>query len=750
MLSSRPTVFVSHEVKRRWPGIPLTALRFLIGGETSGRDNAAWDAASYINAAHVPIEQARTFMESLWRTFDQPSDDLYPLEFALEKLDRLYGVGGGGVSGGSRTRRHGRPTKDRDFRHMEFRTSSDPLVWPEDIWHNGEHSIGRVQRLWDAGIAAMPQGIGHAKGGSSQNPKFKHLFGGIPTEHDWQKWSKVKQWREGNTAIILGHSKNPIYVIEVEQGDRDFDRVRPFLQETIVVRSSKSYHIYLTAPLEPSRGGFYSSKDPDFPKSARFEFKGNGQYVLSAGSLHPSGAVYHRVDEAGDQILHVENLDGFLNTHFPEFFDDTAAAIAAEEESQSQEQTVEVLYEAGIEEQMSAIENLTARGAKAYNALAPLERPSWWAKKAEDMSGEEMSAWEEYNHRLDNNLSLDIPRNELSQLRKSEYYPIRKLHNSFNKLKFESVKNVEKYTLSGQGIFLSTPLLVPLPHWAVSTAEVRRLYLTALGEAKAEKYVTKLDECGRRITGTCGEHGDVMDSHRRCRLPEHWMCLSQTALAVRQIVLPKPFGKAKYRSTWLSVFTGWVRDPMYRDKDVKEAIDSAMKVLNVAIRRKKFPPGTLLNRALAVRLGRDGVELHIRLLTLEYNECAGIVDWLTEQLVSKLGAVVFGQSPDHENQELATLQWMQDASESFGGFIEDDLSEDERTNLFVAYWYGTRRRHMTQAYEHYKLILRREAKHKDPAKCPACNAKLTWRLVDESHRPVDLAELGFQPPPGPD
>lgn len=158
-----------------------------------------------------------------------------------------------------------------------------------------ENRLGKVDRgdgtdigpfIWEAhrmGFNVLPCAV------KDKNPAHKN----------WRRWQTERQSGEqvvelfqrhsGNYAVLCGSVSGNLVVIDCDTSEC-FNQLRQEVAERVgetwVVKSDRGGHIYLQTP-SPAK----TTKN-----SADLDVKGEGGYVIGAGSLHPSGQVYSVVE----------------------------------------------------------------------------------------------------------------------------------------------------------------------------------------------------------------------------------------------------------------------------------------------------------------------------------------------------------------------------------------------------------------------------------------------------------------------
>ncbi len=124
--------------------------------------------------------------------------------------------------------------------------------------------------------------------------KWKEYQTRLPTRREIDDW--LRQWPRCNWLLITGGMSNVVVLdIDSQEGVEEVKRRGGFDKETPIVRTAKGWHIYFQHP------GFGVRNRVRFIPGC--DLRGDCGYVLAAGSVHPSGAVYRWIHSMEDYEL---------------------------------------------------------------------------------------------------------------------------------------------------------------------------------------------------------------------------------------------------------------------------------------------------------------------------------------------------------------------------------------------------------------------------------------------------------------
>lgn len=237
------------------------------------RDNRAWGLAVLLRKHNVPLEEALAAGYRLHAQMEQPpsAPDYIPVEAVLEKIHRLYA-----------TDHVPRISVEDETQPTKF--TAFPLALPDTEGCSLKEAALRWQ---EKGYSIIPLDR------QAKRPliKWKEYQSRRPTREEVEQW--WTWWPEANIALVTG-ALNEIIVLDfdVREGFEGHPLSEKWLVETPVVRTNRGMHVYLrcVSPVASHRYG-------------QVDLKAEGAYVLVPPSIHPSGTVYRRIDQAGEWVL---------------------------------------------------------------------------------------------------------------------------------------------------------------------------------------------------------------------------------------------------------------------------------------------------------------------------------------------------------------------------------------------------------------------------------------------------------------
>lgn len=123
-----------------------------------------------------------------------------------------------------------------------------------------------------------------------------------------------------NIAVVTGAVSGNLVVVDFDSeliARMFFPKLDELIKSTLVVKTSRGYHIYfrLPCPIETTGIAFYRAGEKDDkgrPKAYQsVSIKAEGGYVVAPGSTHPSGAVYQIVNDV--EPLHIDDAPEFIS-----------------------------------------------------------------------------------------------------------------------------------------------------------------------------------------------------------------------------------------------------------------------------------------------------------------------------------------------------------------------------------------------------------------------------------------------------
>jgi len=121
----------------------------------------------------------------------------------------------------------------------------------------------------------------------------------------FQKEKNQNKIKQGNIAVVCGTISGNLVVVDMDNCDIAnalFQDWQGLLEKTLVVRSSRGYHVYLRCANLPDMAKF------DGGNNWHVDIKSEGGYVVGAGSTHPDGSLYTIVSKT-HMIMQLDSLD---------------------------------------------------------------------------------------------------------------------------------------------------------------------------------------------------------------------------------------------------------------------------------------------------------------------------------------------------------------------------------------------------------------------------------------------------------
>lgn len=149
---------------------------------------------------------------------------------------------------------------------------------------DGLHEIWRIPI--ECGFSCFPA---KARGKSPEIP-WRSFQTALPTIEQIRAWAK----RQTNVAICTG-SVSGIIVLDLDSAAAVQKAEQLGLPPTVSVRTAKGRHVYFRHP-----GGRVGNRAGIFPGA---DIRGDGGYVIAAGSIHPDGTPYAWINSPVDTPL---------------------------------------------------------------------------------------------------------------------------------------------------------------------------------------------------------------------------------------------------------------------------------------------------------------------------------------------------------------------------------------------------------------------------------------------------------------
>lgn len=257
----------------------------------------------------------------------------------------------------------------------------------------------------------------------------------------------------------------------------------------------------------------------------------------------------------------------------------------------------------------------------------------------------------------------------------------------------------------------------------------------------------RLEDCGAWMCAACGNpacslHGETQQSTRvQCKSRAHF-CIAKDTRRIRLLDLPDLPDGESYRNWWVAIPIQTDGEYSFEDSpQIAYACNMWTRIVgNLASKSGLKGTGRVLARNLVFHLGRP-VSYAIGKVTV-HQESPGELDWIGEYLQERVRAhnlpspaVIVDRS--YQTGETQTLQFMCDSMTGLIGFQEGYWHD---TQLFGAFWEGTRRKRLWESLGDLRGRVEEIAREDDddgPLRCRECNRVLRWTVqLDAQGRPV--------------
>ena len=264
--------------------------------------------------------------------------------------------------------------------------------------------------------------------------------------------------------------------------------------------------------------------------------------------------------------------------------------------------------------------------------------------------------------------------------------------------------------------------------------------------------VTLAERCLKPGWKWCASHGKQWPSCGYCGLKSCPSCASKTARDMAKVTLPyRREGDGRYRQVWFSIpvelpedMMDW-EDVIYRQ--ARRMIALCGHKLQEKLKRRKNCLSRIYHRATSFHLGYPVTTIHQKMVFFEAVD--GELDDIIKHLAEDLGGTV-AYDIGTTNGETAVLQMIADSVATLASLDPDgELGEEERHNLFSAYWSGTKGIRLIRPMDIVtKAVEEVEPEVADVCPVEGCGLKLSWVSEEQV-----LAEIIPEPvvvgPPGP-